>query len=629
MPDTYYPSCWVRLQLRFEDYTPRPFAPQVEGQGDPVTRSQFFGLDTVLIPYTAKVSLNSYRQADEATITIPYGALPLDPRTLRQATIQIFAGTVQPGDFAYTHGPLEGGPIAVVPEVGADGRSHEVFRGFIDSWEVTLDGDDTIEISARDISGILIDAEMPLDGLAGIPSTMPLDEVIRALIAGEDAAQGVLPDDAARRAAKADAKRDAAKLQTYLDAYTRKLTRASAADPPDLALVDELTGQVSRLTAALADAKALEAQGEGVPVLAARYGLPGMRGLQVVNETSDSPLPGIGDLKGAEWFDSLGTAKKGRQGAGSKRISYWDFVTDLCVGCGYICYLRVPTVAGPDGVLPPAELVIAEPRTYYDDIPVAGGAIRFTGDLRTFVYGYNVDSLQISRDYTGRSIPTAVIVTAIEDVTGNHISCQFPPTAQINRHGIGPDGNPTPPPGDRVEATRVLLRDRIPGAQATATLGRIARTIYDQLAKGEMKVNVKTSTLSGLPANWGTGDEDMLSIRPADPIRVLLAPEVADADQPTVTTAGLFARLPIQDKITFLQAAGLDQVSATYAAQAATNEQLQDVFRVQEVTVSWDHATGFQFEIAAINFLDARSAFRDEQATVALIEKVSPEVAGL
>ena len=78
-----------------------------------------------------------------------------------------------------------------------------------------------------------------------------------------------------------------------------------------------------------------------------------------------------------------------------------------------------------------------------------------------------------------------------------------------------------------------------------------------------------------------------------------------------------------------LERAGLDQVSATYAAQAATNEQLQDVFRVQEVTVSWDHATGFQFEIAAINFLDARSAFRDEQATVALIEKVSPDIAGL
>jgi hypothetical protein len=623
--DVYYSSCWARIQLRFDSFAAEPLAATLAlvepPAGDPVSNAGFFELDTVVIPYTAQVTLNSYRQADEATISIPYAQIPIDPRIIRQATIQVYAGTVDAASFAATQGVTPGGPITVVAPTDADG-SNELFRGFIDSWEISLDGDDRIEISARDITGILLDAEMPVAGLAGIPRDMPLDEVIRLVVVGEGAATGALPDERQQRAARVDARRAAKRLAGQVSALQRKLAKALAQVPQDIDLIETLELSLQLAQQDLAAAQALAEVGDSTPVIAARYGLPGMRGLRVVNETTSTPLPTLGQLKGADWFDSKGKAKKAKRGAANKRISYWDFITDLCVGCGYICYFRTPTAEGlPAGSAPPpAELVISEPRTYYAE---AGD------EIRTFVYGYNVETLEISRDYTGRNVPAGVIVTAIEDRTGDHISVRYPGGPQTANRAGGSALPGQPGVGDKAEYQTILIRDRIPGPDAGDTLTRIARNLYEQWGRGEFKVSAKTSNLGMYPSNWGTGRIDMFRLRAGDPIRVYKSRALVDDSQPQATTVGYYEALGTADKIAYLRnVTGLSELAATLAANADDNPLLQTEFRVQEVSCEWDHGSGWSFGVEAINYLDARAGVASqqaaEQATLQLIRSYNP-----
>jgi hypothetical protein len=628
VPDVYYSSCWARIQLRFEDYTRMPLAATLAvpepPAGDPVSNAGFFELDTVVIPYSCSVALNSYRTADECTVTFPYAQIPVDPRIIRQATVQVFAGQIDSASFAATQGVTPGGPITVVAETELDtGRSNEIFRGFIDTWEISLDGEDRIEITARDITGILLDAEMPVQGLAGIPKSMPLDEVIRRVVVGEGAARGALPDEIQQRAAKVDARRAAKTLAKKANAVQRKIVRAQAQVPPDPDLVSYLELELDLLTTDLVAAQALAEAGDSVPVIAARYGLPGMRGLRVVNETNTIPLPGLEQLKGADWFDSAGTAKKAKRGAAKKRISYWDFITDMCVGCGFICYFRTPTGEGlpPGAPLPPAELVIAEPRTYY----VEAGL-----EVRTFVYGFNVDEMTISRDYTGRNVPDGVIVTAIEDRSGDHISVRYPGGPQAVTRAGGSALPGTPGVGDRAEYQTILLRDRIPGATAGETLTRIARSLYEQFGRGEFKVSLKTTNLGTFPSNWGSGRDDMFQLRAGDPIKVFKAESVIDDTQPQATTVGAFERLGPADKLVYLRdVTGLSELAAGIAVGAETSPWIQSEFRCQEVNIEWDHDSGFSFTVEAINYLDARSGVADaiaaQNATLQLVRSFNPD----
>ena len=133
MADVWYPSLWVRVQLRFEDFRSAALAETLATlalentlRGDPVDKAGFFGLDVTIIPRTAQITRNSYRQADECKITIPYGRIPLDPRIIRMGTIQVFAGSVDPTDFAGVMSAVPGSELALVPEICADAAPTEM-----------------------------------------------------------------------------------------------------------------------------------------------------------------------------------------------------------------------------------------------------------------------------------------------------------------------------------------------------------------------------------------------------------------------------------------------------------------------------------------------------------------------
>lgn len=609
--DVYYPQCWVRIQIRFEDYIKLPERPQPAiPNTDPVdAATQFAAIDKKIIPTQCQVTLNSYREADQCRVVIPYGALPVDPRWVRAATIQVFMGSQEPDVFADGMGQIGGEAritlIDETPDLQIEGSevTNEIFRGFVDDWSVTQDGDDVVELEARDITQILIDAQLPIDPLSGIPKTLPLDEVIRLVVVGEPTAQALLRDQAEKRAERIEARRNQRRLQARINSLTAKqtkLTTLAAAEPANTAIAEELarvSAKLASLSGALGTATTVAQTADALPILAKRFGLPSMRGLVVTNNTG-TPLPPLGQLKGASWYDSKGTAKRSKSGGAKEKISYWDFVTDLCVGLGYICYFRTPIDSAGFGQLPPAELVIDLPRTYYEE----SGQ-----ELRSFLYGFNVDSVSISRSFTGQNIPTGVVVSAIRASDGSPISARFPATSNVNRPGASATGQ-----GDDAEYQTILLQDRIPGDNAEALLETMAQSLYEQLSRGEFKVDIKTTTLGAFGSNRGTGIADMFQLRAGDPVDVQLVPSLPEGDQPQVTQAGNFVALGLLERGRRLVDIGFSPVAAALAAVASESDQQQTTFRVKEVGVSFDSQSGFDFSIACINYLDARNAVRDE-----------------
>jgi len=636
--DVWYPQTWVEFEFLFENYiSSPPVLPQpVLPNGDPVDKGGFVSVNLKIVPENCSVTFNSYRLADTARITIPYGRLPIDPRLLRRVGVKMYMGSLDPDDYVDSMGALYGeGKQILLPRTSPDPDpnipqpnpvgspfqvSNEVFRGFVDEWEVLQDGNDLIQMTARDLTAGLIDAEMPISGLAGIPKDLPIDQVIEAVIKGDITAGFVPPDNREERASRIDARRNIRLYRARLESLLRKQAKvtANAATDPVRAAAEllRLSTQIAATQAIVAEVAIEAGISDKIPLIAQRYGLVAYRNIKITNATGED-LPTLGQVKGASYFDSNGNAKRAKNGGGNKRISYWDFVTDICVGVGLICYLKTPTNAdGTIGGQASAEIVIDRPNTYY----------RKPGDaekIRRYSYGENVDSLSIQRNYEGLNIPTGVAVSAIEAKTGNHISTRYPPVTTKkqepnNRPGLNPAGL-----GDRAEYRSIVLDDRIPGDNAVATLKRKAKSLYEQLSRGEFIVEVNTTSLSAFPDNRGKSVPDIFQLRAGTPIEIDVVPSLpvgADgADNPLVTTAGDWWAKSPQGRVQYLtQVLGIDLSIAFQIAKASSSPLLQNVFYVREVGIDFDAGVGggggFNITIQALNYLDAR----DDQDVVDL-----------
>ena len=205
MPEAHavwFPFANVRFQIRVENFAddapvPRQapvadagmqaFGPGVEhqrGQGS----QDFESVGYDIVPYAVSVERNSYREADACRITIPLTKMPFDPRVIRSATVQIFGGVLDP--LEYREG-FDSNQALKLPDFTANGVSNQLFAGFVDDWEVERGDHDVLQITARDVTSILVDAELPQNTLKGLPKASKLDDVIRAIIAQLPAAEGL------------------------------------------------------------------------------------------------------------------------------------------------------------------------------------------------------------------------------------------------------------------------------------------------------------------------------------------------------------------------------------------------------------------------------------------------------
>lgn len=147
------------------------------------------------VPKTMNVELPGYRQAGTFKFTVDYHELPIDPRVVRSAAVEIHLGTVSDDDFAAgMRGVTDGNgrKLSILRTKDANGNPRQdtlVMVGLVDTWEVKhTDTDSTVEITGRDLRSSLIDMKLNtkpgvLDSvLSQIDTSRPIDVVVAQIL---------------------------------------------------------------------------------------------------------------------------------------------------------------------------------------------------------------------------------------------------------------------------------------------------------------------------------------------------------------------------------------------------------------------------------------------------------------
>jgi hypothetical protein len=628
----YHVGCKVRLKIRLDQQL--GITPPALSATTPDSGSESFGsgsIDDIIAqaaefitvgqdfsPESCTVEINNYRKADTAKLSFPLSRLPVDPRLIRAMSVQVFGGTFTPAEYAAGVGP-QGAPGVLLPDSPSPltgepdsfgGYSNEVFRGFADKYTIKISGDSTIEIECRDITGELLDAEIPPDAMADLPSFLRLDEVVQLLLTGDGLAN-VEQDKRLQASLGGPSGRKRKRLLADARASLSIAAELEAAGDPEAAALARIAAAAIK-----AEAQELKAAAAGLPPRSRRFGLPGFRGIKVVNEVRDpatgliADLPTLDEIRPKAWVDSSGKARKGRKrGAGGKqKISYWDFVADMVTSAGYIVFVRVPRATDTPGAplaarLVAAQIVISNPRTYYREATDAGDTATPPSSVRSFVLGVNAETVELTRNLKGVGVPT-IQVGGFDSTTGLRYVGVYPPLAKNNRPA--PTGD-----GDRDEI-KVFNLDQVTGGspeEIVANLTRAAAGIYEQLGRGDFELTIGTKTLSARPENVARGTiADLFSLRPKDPIGLELPAQ--DPTTGVVSSGLILAEASVATRIRQARHAGLDEGAARKIGFAAASQYIQREFRTSRITMIWSENSGWEMSVGAINYLDVRDSIQ-------------------
>lgn len=204
-------------------------------------------IELALPPLTVKLERNGIHDADTCSMTFAFGDLPVDPRVVRSAFVEVDVGAVSGDEFSagIAGARADGGLFSVLP-VGSDSelRASTRFVGFVDEWRVSAGDDgDRVELTARDLtselmgkrlpSGVRIDLGVPIaDGIQELIDRYPQTRGLRVVF-GEptrdpsmDGDRGPVPADLignarrARRGKRASRARQGAKDLSLWDHIT-------------------------------------------------------------------------------------------------------------------------------------------------------------------------------------------------------------------------------------------------------------------------------------------------------------------------------------------------------------------------------------------------------------------------
>lgn len=357
----------------------------------------------------------------------------------------------------------------------------------------------------------------------------------------------------------------------------------------------------------------LTGDGNPDPDSSRRFGLPGFRGIQVVNDVRDdsgaiTPLPSIAEIKPKTALDSRGTAKRGRKRppGNKKKQSYWDFISDILTEAGLRVYIRQGTIpvifaGSTQPMLPAAEIVITTPRTYYRQSSTSGPEYIPPGEVRQFVWGVNCGGARISSKLKRTKTPS-IGVSSFDPAAGESVLRVYPPIKVNNRPSVSGKGD-----RQEIKVFNVHSISGLTRAQLERYLDAQARAIYEELGRGDTKISITTRSLAALPANYTTQTRaDLFALRPSDPV-LLVIPGVS-VSEGLVSTAMDVTNTSEAERRRGLQELGYDRSTAAFLARVLVTPYLQQEFRVQKVNLDWDLSTCWSIKIEAINYLDTRDA---------------------
>lgn len=147
-----------------------------------------------VVPKHASVELPGFRQASHFSMSFDFRQLPIDPRTVRAASVDIHIGSVGQEDFALgmtlpqVPGQTKKSILDTRSTLGFGVSATRVITAIVDEWEVEHDDSSSvITMSGRDLRGVLIDT--PLSSapkkdtiVEALNMALPIDELVKSIL---------------------------------------------------------------------------------------------------------------------------------------------------------------------------------------------------------------------------------------------------------------------------------------------------------------------------------------------------------------------------------------------------------------------------------------------------------------
>lgn len=298
-------------------------------------------------------------------------------------------------------------------------------------------------------------------------------------------------------------------------------------------------------------------------------------------------------------------------GKGGGSMNYWDIITRYCALVGAVprfkgSYLMIVPAQSlfqldkPDAIGPFAE---RKPRAMPDGS---------TSSVRQLVYGRNIDTLVVSRKFSGQ---VARVVEAISlDTTGNrkgkdrYLTARWPVDGKVRGKKVASKVD-----ADGGGSTQEVLRVPVPGVLDYAQLEAAARSIFEEVMRSELTGSVATRAIAS--TGGSNADTDMLSLDAGDPIRLGVDLTSLGNRPPVAHELVDQTRQPYEAAVAALKARiGDERLARVLVASARGLVQgTMDTFYVEHVRLRWDVQSGLGVEADFRNYVQARlDAVTDE-----------------
>lgn len=561
----WYPSLIVNIKLRFDealhivpdpplsttaDELANPARGTAGGQPEPlIMRRGDENTSFVLnrVPKRATVELPGYRQAGQFSFEMDFRELPIDPRTVRAAAVDIYLGSVSASDFAtgMTRMETDGTRRSVLRTVDASGnRINPLMTGFVDEWDMSHDeSGSTIAFKGRDPRGILLDTPISVAPgaaqqlLSELDWSQPIDSVVMQIL-------------------------------LYNPFFSDFIVQTNPAEWPN--------GQI--------------------------------------------PSPGSPDLVPRHRRGARGQRAGGRATppGDSNNLNFWDLIVRACYLVG-----AIPYFVGTALVIRPSRSIFDQQRAGYDPnqpTPFAGGRVRdfdavsqteLQGlSVRRLVYGRDTVKYAFNRKYGGFQRPRVVRTVSINaDTTergaGRIIEARWPAATEpqrTRRTRVAPGGQ---------QSQEEILNIPVAGITDPTRLEEIARSVYEEIGRGEMGGSCETVNLASFGGD--NADPDLLHLRPGDGVEFLVDTRALSSRAPLVSALTNAQRSSFEDAVREIADRIGDQNLARVivATSRGQVQELQRFFRVSTVKYDWS-LTGIKIAFDFQNYV----VVRDQAGTV-------------
>lgn len=556
---SYRPSCVINLKLKFDESlhlqqvgTPvsvdttleQPPLQASNVQIEPlITRRGDENVSFVLnrIPRSGSIELPGYRQAGKFEFEMRFRDIPIDPRTVRAAAVEVHLGAVS--DQGFRDGMIRPAPqdqtrssiIRTRTDDGLPNPETLVMVGTVDEWNANhTDSVSSVSINGRDMRGILLDTPVGTDPIAQstIISELDLSLPIDALIVD---------------------------LLSYNPLFGDFSVASNPAEWPN--------GEIP-------------AVGDASVVPRHRRGARGRR-----RGGRSNPNSGGGRLN----FWDLCVRFCYLVGA----IPYFQG-TQLRIRPSRSIFEQ----ARAGGPLNPTPFAGGAPRGRDAQTDTAiDPPLRF----RRMVYGRDLLSLGFNRKMAGYQRPGVVRAVSVDNSSGERgqnrvIVGVWPPqqeeTARRTRRS----------PGQR-RAQQDIVNVPVPGIRDVDRLTVIARGIYEEIGRGEVGGAASTRSLASFGGT--NADPDLLRLKPGDGVEFLVdVRNLRTSDSPLISTLTDHLRTGFDGQVRAIQERiGDENLSRVIVATSRGQiQEIQRFFRVSTVKFGWSD-TGVQIDFDFQNYV--------------------------